>query len=59
MPTFKIKIIAIVSFIVTYAWFSSSSASTATMSVTSSATSGWALSKGTVNTESKAVTFSS
>ena len=43
----------------TYAWFSSASASTATMSISSAATSGWALSKGTVNTSTKAVTFSS
>ena len=43
----------------TYAWFSSASASTATMTISSTATSGWALSKGTVNTDTKAVTFSS
>lgn len=32
----------------TYAWFASSSTSTATMTITSNATSGWSLSKGTI-----------
>ena len=57
MPTFKAKIIAIVSFIVTYAWFASASTSTATMTITSATTSGWSLSKGTITSTS--VTFSS